>query len=259
MRIDSHTHIGSGGAIVAEPSELISAMDRSGVDRSLVFAGAINRCPTGWLIRKIAPWRGRLFAIGSVSPLAKDRPSPRQISRWLDAGLLRGLKFYPGYEYFYPSDRRLRPYLRLLAVRGLPAIFHSGDTYGLVPGAKLRYAHPLGIDDLAAEMPELRIVIAHLGYPWVIDAAEVCYKNKNVFADCSGFVCGKFTPAHVADFRHYVREFDRVAGADGRRKVIFGSDWPIGDQGSYLAAVRRVFGPARLRLMDRTAAELFRI
>ncbi len=259
MMIDVHTHVGRGGAIVAAPKDLVASMDRAGIDRSLVFAGSMNRCSTADLIIMIAPWRSRLIGVGSVSPLAKDRPSPRQVKRWLDDGLISGLKFYPGYEYFYPADRRLRPYLRLLAERGRPAIFHSGDTYNAMPSAKLKYAHPLAIDDLAVALPGLKIVIAHLGYPWAVDAAEVCCKNANVYADTSGFVYGKFSAAQVGEYRRFVGEFDRVAGPAGRSKVLFGTDWPIGDQRSYLSAVRSVFGERRLAAMNRAAEGLFGI
>jgi predicted TIM-barrel fold metal-dependent hydrolase len=255
MIVDAHTHIGFGRSLMATPDALVRSMKRAGIGRSLVFAGRIGQCSTEALLEAIAPYRDRLFPVGSVSPLAKDRPAPKTVEGWLKKGAVHGLKFYPGYEYFHPHDVSVRPYLELLAEHGKPAIFHSGDTYSKVASAKLKFALPIHIDELAVELPELRIVIAHLGYPWVIDAAEVVYKNTNVYSDCSGFVYGRFTRKDEAHFRRAVRAFLRVAGSADR--VIFGSDWPIGDQASYARAAKAVFGPRSAALFSGTAERLF--
>lgn len=214
-------------------------MDAAGIDKALVIGGAVAESPQKDLLKAIAPYAGRLYAVGSVSPLKNPLPAPAEIDELLSSGALHGLKFYTGYEHFYPSDPKLVPYLELLIKHDRPVIFHSGDTWNERGNAKLKYAMPIHIDDLATDMPDLKIVIAHLGYPWVIDSAEVMYKNKNVYADCSGFVYGAFGPEQEKNFTHYVGEFVRVAG--GIDRVMFGTDWPIGEQGPYVEAVRRVF------------------
>src|SRR5208282_4375038 len=93
-----------------------------------------------------------------------------------------------GYLHFHPADPAYRPYYELAARRRLPFIFHTGDTYS--PYAKLKYAHPLGVDEVAVDHPDVRFVLAHVGNPWMIDAAEVVYKNVNVWADLSGLIVG---------------------------------------------------------------------
>ncbi len=122
-----------------------------------------------------------------------------------------------------PSSRRIRK---------------TGGEQG-TRGAKLKYAHPLGIDDVATDFPTTRIVIAHMGYPWHRDAAEVCYKNDNVFADVSGFVYGEFGYTEAQHFKCVMDEFIEVAG--GSRQLLFGSDWPISDQTSYTATLSQQF------------------
>lgn len=251
--IDSHAHIGFGGAIDARPQALVASMRKAGVAKAMVFAGRINQCSTDALLEAVAPFKGTLFPVGAISPLA-TRPSLRTVGNWLEKGRIHALKFYPGYEYFYPYDKVLRPYLKLLAEFRRPAIFHSGDTYSRVHVAKLRFAHPLHIDELATEMPELPIVIAHVGYPWVIDAGEVVYKNKNVHVDCSGFVYGTFKPEHRVHFADVIRDFVRVAGSQDR--ILFGTDWPISDQASYVSTAKKIFGndPA---VFSKNAIKLF--
>ena len=165
------------------------------------------------------------------------------------------MKFYPGYEYFYPADTNLRPYLELLAKYEKPALFNSGDTYSKAGQAKLKYAQAIHIDDLATELPSLKIIIAHLGYPWVIDATEVCYKNKNVYVDCSGFVYGKFKQKDRINLKETAKEFGKIAPPN---RILFGSDWPIGDQTSYVKTAKEIFGKSD-RLFSKNAEELFGI
>jgi predicted TIM-barrel fold metal-dependent hydrolase len=254
MILDAHTHLGKK-RIIAKPPDLIASMDSAKIDKALVFAGKFTETATEDLLTQIAPYNGRLFGIGSWSP-KNDEPTPERIEQLLREGKIHGMKFYPGYEYFYPHDHVLHPYMELLVKYDRPAIFHSGDTFNGANGARLRFAHPLEIDDLSVEFPKLKIIIAHLGNPWVIDAAEVCFKNENVYADCSGFVYGDFKDNDFMFFRMAVNEFKRVAG--GQDKVIFGTDWPISHQQDYIQAAITCFDDCG-KVMGTRAAELFGI
>ncbi len=259
MIIDAHTHIGFGKAITKSAKQLLAELDRGNVDKAMVFAGAINECTNEALLKEIAPYKERLFGVGSVSPHGPKsyRPALASMERWLKNGDLRAIKFYLGYEPFYPNDERLRPYLRLLQKYNRPAIFHSGDVYNVVKGAKLKYAHALHVDDLASEMPDLKIIIAHLGSPWIIDAAQVCYKNENVYADCSGFVYGDFTPVKRKEFIGVWKEFERVTESNGR--ILFGSDWPISDVRPYVNVVKTLAGRHAAKVFHKNAETLFGI
>ncbi len=245
MIIDTHTHIGlDRETIRATSGELVKSMDAAGIDRALVFGGAINDCPNSWLLDQVDHFPDRLSAVASVSPLRSDAPTPKAVDRLAAKGRIAGLKLYPGYEHYYPADAVIRPYLKIAADRGLPVVFHSGDLFNKIPGAKLKYAQAIHIDDLAVELPNLKIVIAHLGYPWMVDAAQVCQKNANVYADISGLVYGRFTSSTEAQIVTYLRQF--VAVCESPEKVLFGTDWPIADQSDYVVAmpciVSAVFG-----------------
>lgn len=256
MIIDSHTHIGFGGLLKFSAAELMASMKTAHIDKALVFAGEVNNCPTEKLLVEIKKFKNKLYPVGSVSPFSRRRPKPAQVETWIKNKEIFGLKFYPGYEFFYPDDAALRPYLKLLVKYNRPAVFHSGDTYNKAGGAKLKYAHPLHIDDLAVRMPELKIVIAHFGYPWTIDAAEVVYKNKNVYADCSGFVYDKFSASEARSFKNIFQDFlNRIAGS----KILFGTDWPLPDQSEYTKLVRKISGRYKEKIMNKNAVEIFGI
>lgn len=261
--IDAHTHIGKRGVINASPEELLESMKSAGINKALVFSGELNNCTTEELLSSISKYQNILYPVGSVSPLSEKRPSLDQIEKWLSSNEIYGLKFYPGYEFFYPHDALIRPYLELLVKYNRPAIFHSGDTYSKVKKTKLRYAHPLEIDELASELSDLKIIIAHFGNPWVIDTAEVCLKNKNVYADCSGIVYDKFLPEDKQLFQYFLDMFIRhtlTHTSFGKRKLIFGTDWPISNQFDYMTFMNTLFkGEAADDFFWKNAKEVFNL
>jgi len=126
--------------------------------------------------------------------------------------------------------------------------------------AKVRMAHPLLVDDIAVDYPDNRFVMCHLGNPWFQDAAEVLYKNDNVYADISGLTLGDFT----YEFERYVamRLKDMITYmGDPGSQLMYGSDWPLVNMRPYLKLL------SELELNDeqfenvswRTASRLFRI
>jgi predicted TIM-barrel fold metal-dependent hydrolase len=134
-----------------------------------------------------------------------------------------GLKFFLGYEAFYPTDLRCEPAYELLERHGKAAVFHTGDT--LVSDVQLKYAHPMPLDDVAVAHPELPIVIAHAGQHWMHDAGELVGKNPNVWADLSGWFLGKDLPWFTDYVRTQFREF--IFWAEGTDHLMFGTDWPL--------------------------------
>ena len=129
-----------------------------------------------------------LHAIGVADPTRSDPDSMRRAEAVVATGQIKALKAYLGYLHFPPDHASYRPWYELAERHRLPVIFHTGDTFS--PYAKVRMAHPLLVDDVAVDHPNVRFVLAHVGNPWLIDAAEVIFKNLNVWADLSGLVVG---------------------------------------------------------------------
>jgi uncharacterized protein len=160
------------------------------------------------------------------------------------------LKAYLGYLYHKPDDPGYRPYYELAAEFKIPVIFHTGDTFS--QAAKVKYTHPLLIDDVAVDFPNTNFVIAHLGNPWLKTAAEVIYKNnwadskhRNVWADLSAFVIGQDkdfekyrTEGVLDDVKEEIRKAMRFAEAYDR--FMFASDWPLASIEVYRDFMREV-------------------
>ncbi|MCL2741345.1 MAG: amidohydrolase family protein [Oscillospiraceae bacterium] len=171
-----------------------------------------------------------------------------------------GLKAYLGYYHVDAYDPVYAPAYDLAERHGLPVAFHTGETFA--QGGLLEYSHPLRLDRLAVARPNLRIVICHVGVPWVFDACEVACKNRNVFVDLSGLLIGN--AAYIDTMASKPLLSERYAQAltflDDYGKVLFGTDWPLAPMGAYLRlcmglvppeARRRVFRDNALKVYDR--------
>ncbi|MCI9002527.1 MAG: amidohydrolase family protein [Oscillibacter sp.] len=151
-----------------------------------------------------------------------------------------GVKLYPGYNRIWLSDPLYEPVYRLAAQYGKPVAVHTGLT--AFPGAHLKYAHPLALDEVAADHPETQFVMCHFGNPFLESAAAVVEKNPNVAADLSGLLEGR------VDLDRYFREQEGYVGqlrtwltAIGQwDNLLFGTDWPIVNLGEYIAFIQRL-------------------
>jgi uncharacterized protein len=160
-----------------------------------------------------------LIAFASVDPARHD--APERARRLIEEHGVRGFKFHPNLQQFFPNDRAAYPLYEVIAAAGLPALFHSGHSgigTGLPGGGglHLKYSNPLCLDDVAADLPELKIVLAHPSFPWQDEAISVCLHKANVWIDLSGWSPKYFPPQLV-----------QYANTQLRGKVLFGSDFPL--------------------------------
>ncbi|HEY0357386.1 MAG TPA: 4-hydroxyphenyl-beta-ketoacyl-CoA hydrolase [Mycobacteriales bacterium] len=161
-----------------------------------------------------------LIPFGSVDPHAGAAAVGRAWRLVKEHGV-RGFKFHPSLQAFEPNDRRFYPLYDQLQELGVPALFHTGQTgigAGLPGGRgiKLRYSDPMLLDDVAADFPGLTIVLAHPSVPWQDEAISIATHKANVYIDLSGWSPKYFPPQLV-----------RAANTLLRRKVLFGSDFPV--------------------------------
>jgi predicted TIM-barrel fold metal-dependent hydrolase len=169
-----------------------------------------------------------------------------------------GIKLYAGYYHYYVYDTVYDPVYELAARYRLPIVIHTGDTYS--DRGLLKYSHPLTVDELAVRHRELTFVICHLGDPWVMDGAEVVYKNPNVYADLSGvLVGGRERFARKMSEPLLMEHFRRpLVYADCYNKMLYGSDWPLAPIGVYIDFVRRLVPEAyHEQVFYRNALEVF--
>jgi uncharacterized protein len=134
---------------------------------------------------------------------------------------VRGFKFHPNIQAFFPNDRAAYPLYEAIAEAGLPALFHTGHSgigSGLPGGGgiRLKYSNPMCVDDVAVDFPELTIVLAHPSFPWQDEAISVALHKRQVYIDLSGWSPKYFPPQLV--------QYANTLLSD---RVLFGSDYPM--------------------------------
>jgi hypothetical protein len=218
--IDSHSHcwIKPGSGDISPVRELVYEMDRFGVEKSLILSTQTNN----ETLEITTMFPKRLFPVASVNPVGNLESDLRSIEE--NFYKFKAIKLYPGYEHFYPNQDICEPVYEYAERRGLPVLFHSGDFAS--SSGRLKYAHPMHIDDVSVQHKKLKIVICHLGNPWILDAAEIASKNENVYLDMSGLM-GAPTKYSEKYFESLVQEINRAIYYIGDTcKMLFGSDRP---------------------------------
>src|SRR5919109_394833 len=136
---------------------------------------------------------------------------------------VRGFKFHPPDQNFYPNDRKYYALWELLAAAGKPVMFHTGFT---VLGANqeggkgigLDCGRPIHLDTLARDFPQMKIIAAHPGWPWHEELIGVLTHKKNVYVDTSGYLAEQLPEI-----------FLKAIGGRLQDKALFGTDFPYVD------------------------------
>jgi len=155
----------------------------------------------------------------SVDPRRPD--AAERAGRLIREHKVKGFKFHPSVQEFFPDDRIAYPLYEVIAEAKLPALFHTGQT-GVGAGTRggggirLKYSNPLHLDDVAADFPDMPIVLAHPSFPWQEEALSVATHKPQVYIDLSGWSPKYFPPILV-----------QYANTLLKDRILFGSDYPV--------------------------------
>jgi uncharacterized protein len=159
-----------------------------------------------------------LIPFVSIDPHRPDAAA--EARRLVAEHAVRGFKFHPSLQGFFPDDRLAYPLYEVIAEHRLPAVFHTGQTAvgsGLRGGGGvlLKYSNPLHLDEVAADFPDMQVIMAHPSVPWQDEALSVAVHKPNVWIDLSGWSPKYFPPQLV-----------RYANSLLKDRVLFGTDFP---------------------------------
>lgn len=168
-------------------NELVAEIVAQHPDRFIGFAG-------------VDPHKG-LLAIGELEHAIRDLG-------------LRGLKFIHHLLELCPNDPKMYPIYAKAQELEIPVLFHTGNQFH--SGTKLKYCLPIYLDEVAVDFPNLKIIMAHFGFPWVGEAIAIIQRNPNVYFNIAGWA-----PRHLPEM--LIRYMDSVIS----HKALFGSDFPL--------------------------------
>jgi uncharacterized protein len=241
--------------------ELLEKMEAKGVEAALLLSPPMRGglpLPNPEVVRLCERSRDALFPVFTVEP---QKGAVKEALKLADAqrGSLKGFKIWLGYRRVFAGDQVFAPLYDYAEEHDLPVLFHTGDT--ATSTGSLVHSHPLTLDELANEREGLKIVVCHLGNPWILDTAELLYKHANVHADISGLVVGSggYTKEYMAMLARRISEAVYYAG--GAEKLLFGTDYPVEthEDGLSLVSALKVTQADREKILWRNASRLFKI
>lgn len=160
-----------------------------------------------------------MIPFASIDP-AKGKAGAREARRLVREFGIRGFKFHPTMQGFYPNDRNAYVLYEAIEEEGAVTLFHTGQTgvgAGMHGGMsmRLKYSNPMYLDDVAVDFPDLKIILAHPSFPWQEEALSVANHKPNVYIDMSGW-SPKYFPKILIQYANTIL----------KKKMLFGSDWP---------------------------------
>jgi predicted TIM-barrel fold metal-dependent hydrolase len=183
-------------------------------------------------IAELCQMSERFIGFASVDPHQADAPAKLKCAIE-DLGL-RGLKLSPGIQEFYPNDPVLYTLYEKAQELSIPILFHAGMTWE--PRAKAGYGRPIYFEDVAYDFPELRIVLAHLAWPWVLEAVALALKYPSIYLDTSALYFDN--PKDFIRFAMVEQVPVTVWERSLRKQLVFGSNYPRVEIKNMVAAVR---------------------
>jgi predicted TIM-barrel fold metal-dependent hydrolase len=223
---------------VLTPQGLIRYLRENGVDYAVALA-ELSPITTGILtneaVAEFCQGLDCLIPFCNINPfLVGDLAG--ELERYVTAMGFRGLKLYPTYHHFYTNSSRLYPLYAKAQELHIPVMIHTGSS--VFKGARLKYGDPLHLDDVAADFPDLTLLMVHSGRGfWYDRAFSLTRLHPNLYMEIAGL-----PPHKLLD---YFPELERVAD-----KVIFGSDFPgVPDIGRNIEVIRGL--PLRAETKDK--------
>jgi predicted TIM-barrel fold metal-dependent hydrolase len=190
----------------------------------------------------------------SINP-HRGKAGVEQARRLIKDFRVKGFKFHPSVQEFFPDERLAYPLYEVIAEAKLPALFHTGQT-GVGAGTRggggirLKYSNPLHLDDVAADFPDMPIVLAHPSFPWQEEALSVATHKPQVYIDLSGWSPKYFPPILI-----------QYANSLLKDKILFGSDYPVISPEKWMEEFAKLPIKPEVRplIMKENAARLLRL
>jgi len=100
---------------------------------------------------------------------------------------LHGVKLSPIYQNFEPDSQAVYPLYEKIRELGIPIIWHQGTSLMARLGP-LEAAHPVRLDKVLRDFPEIKMIFSHLCYPWAMEGIIMARKHPQLYVDISAMV-----------------------------------------------------------------------
>ena len=201
------------------------------VDRAIVLGFRARHVgvlvPNEYVAEYVGRHPEKLIGFCSVDP--NDADAVEQLDHAVKRLGLRGLKVGPIYQNIHPQDERFLALMARAEALGVPVLIHQGTTF--CSNVSLELANPILLQPIALKFPKLRMLIAHMGHPWIAETLVLIRKHPHFYTDISALYYRpwQFYNALVLAMEYGVLD-----------KLLFGTDYPFTTPASTIAALKKV-------------------
>ncbi|MHB1334843.1 MAG: amidohydrolase family protein [Candidatus Humimicrobiaceae bacterium] len=204
-------------------------LEASGIDRAVILP---LDCTTSYgctlvsniQIAELTKKYNCFIGFASIDPKTKN--APQKLEKDIKELGLRGLKLDPSLQQFDINDKNFAfPVYQICQELDIPVMIHCGLSWA--PKGLVKYASPLGIEEVAQAFPKLKIIIPHFGWPWYQESVMLAMKFQNIYIDTSIVFSGtpKEVLQHVLDDLIGINILERNL----HFQILFGSNYPRAD------------------------------
>jgi uncharacterized protein len=209
------------GSLRRGDEEILASLDEAGIRRSLI-SGFDERTTCGETFvanEAVAALAGRhpdRFVAFAGADVMRGSAALAELEELVTERGFRGLSLRPFMIGEPATHRAYFPFYAKCVELGIPLSIHTSANWTLTRRSEL--GHPRFVDEVACHFPDLRILMSHAGYPWVLEACLIAWKHPNVYLEL-GAHRPRYFAAPGAGWEPLMR-FGQTTIAD---KVVFGT------------------------------------
>ena len=204
--------------------EIIEKMEEAGIDKAFLIAARAGRVglpgcyhmPYSVVADACAKYPERFYGLAGIDPF-EGMDGVRAFEDAIKNMGFIGAHLYPHWYELAPDHAKYYPFYAKCCELNVPIQMQVGQS--MVYSQEYRtksVGHPIALDAVACDFPELKLIGIHVGIPWHDEMISMAWKHENIFIGCDAHR-PKYWPK---SFIHYLNSY-------GQDKIIFGTDFPV--------------------------------
>jgi len=241
MIIDSHVHISlydnNATSLQGAFDLLLREMEENKISCAVIIPDNIEGSDSIADLDKaieLIGERKNLFLLGSPQIIQRGSSELEKYRKLLEQEKIKGIKFFPGHDPYYPTDERCLPYYELCEKTNVPVLFHTGENSG--DSLCSKWNDPKYIVDIAKKYPKLKVIITHYYWPKLDYCYEITKSVPNIYFELAALADDEVVEKSGGIEK--IKEILKKTIFDRPDKVIFGTDWPMCKIGEHVKLVK---------------------
>ena len=184
--------------LVSDDAAILASLDAANVTRALITG--FDEASTGGTtfvtnesVAAIAERFPQRFLPFVGADIMRGAAALRDVEYWVKERGFRGLSLRPFMIGLPADDRQYYPFYAKCVELDIPVSVHASANWTTCRPSDL--GHPRHFDVVACDFPDLKLILSHAGYPWVLEACLLAWKHPNLYLELAAHRPKYFTAA----------------------------------------------------------------